>query len=91
MVATSHPLASKVALDSLNRGGNAVDAALAAALVLPICEPHMTGLCGDMFALLKLPNSEKIVGLNSSGRSPKRLTADALRHKGIKKISIVIA
>ena len=87
MVATSHPLASKVALDSLNRGGNAVDAALAAALVLPICEPHMTGLCGDMFALLKLPNSEKIVGLNSSGRSPKRLTADALRCKGIKKIS----
>ena len=87
MVATSHPIASKVAIDSLQNGGNAVDAALAAALVLPICEPAMTGLYGDMFALIKLPNSEKIIGLNASGKSPKLLTADALRSKGVDKIN----
>ena len=87
MVATSHPLATKTALQSLEKGGNAVDAALAAALILPICEPQMTGLFGDMFALIKRPNSSEIIGLNGSGKSPISQTSDALREKGLNKIA----
>ncbi len=86
MVATSHPIASRTALMALERGGNAIDAALAAALVLPICEPQMTGLFGDMFALIKQPNSKKIIGLNGSGKSPQALNATLLRSQGEKKV-----
>ena len=82
MVATSHPIASKTALNALENGGNAVDAAIAAALVLPICEPQMTGLYGDMFALVKLAGSEKIIGLNGSGKSPSALNSSILRKEG---------
>ena len=82
MVATSHPIACKTALMTLEKGGNAVDAAIAAALVLPICEPQMTGLYGDMFALIKHPRSKKIIGLNGSGKSPTLLNADWLRSRG---------
>lgn len=82
LCATSHPLAAHVAIDILRRGGNAVDAAVAGALVLGICEPQMTGLGGDCFALVRPAGSETIVGLNGSGRAPKALTAAALREQG---------
>ncbi len=87
MVASSHPIASRTALMALEKGGNAIDAAIAAALVLPICEPQMTGLYGDMFALIKPTNSKQIIGLNGSGKSPKALTAEFLRNNGERKIS----
>ena len=86
MVATSHPIAAQVALSTLQKGGNAVDASIAAALALPICEPQMTGLFGDMFALVKPPNTDKVVGLNGSGRAPKLLASETLREKGFLRI-----
>ena len=80
--ATSHPLAAQVAIETLKRGGNAVDAAIAGAVLLGICEPQMTGIGGDCFVLLKPAGSEEVVGLNGSGRAPAALRADELRAKG---------
>lgn len=81
MCATSHPLAAKVAISLLEQGGNAVDAATAAAFLLGICEPHMTGIGGDCFALVKKPDGD-IIGLNGSGRAPMGLNAGAMRAAG---------
>jgi gamma-glutamyltranspeptidase/glutathione hydrolase len=86
MAATSHPLATRVAVDILGRGGNAVDAALAAAFLLPLCEPHMCGLAGDVFALVRPAGSETIHGLNGSGRAPAAFSAEALRAQGLKRM-----
>ena len=82
MCATSHPLAAMTAVSVLQSGGNAVDAAIAGAVLLGICEPQMTGIGGDCFALVKLPGSEEIIGLNGSGRAPGALDADAIRSAG---------
>jgi gamma-glutamyltranspeptidase/glutathione hydrolase len=82
MCATSHPLAAQVAVRLLQDGGNAVDAAIAAALVLGIAEPAMTGIGGDAFVLIKPPGEERILGLNGSGRAPAGLDAAALRAAG---------
>jgi gamma-glutamyltranspeptidase/glutathione hydrolase len=86
MAATSHPLATRVAVETLERGGNAVDAALAAAFLIGLCEPHMCGLGGDAFALVKPAGSETIHGLNGSGRAPSGLDAEALRGAGHKRM-----
>ncbi|MEM1315366.1 MAG: gamma-glutamyltransferase, partial [Pseudomonadota bacterium] len=85
MAATSHPLAAKAAVEMLEAGGNAVDAAIAGAVLLGFCEPQMTGLGGDMFALVEV-EGEAIVGLNASGRAPKALSAEALRAAGHAKM-----
>ena len=82
MAATSHPIATKTALEILEAGGNAVDAAIAAALVCGIGEPAMTGIGGDMFALIH-KEGEEIVGLNASGRAPAGLSAAGLRDAGL--------
>jgi gamma-glutamyltranspeptidase/glutathione hydrolase len=82
MAATSHPLASRTAIRILEDGGNAVDAAIAAAVLLGLCEPAMTGIGGDCFVLLKPPGEERILGLNGSGRAPAGLSAERLRAAG---------
>ena len=82
MCATSHPLAAKVAVQMMEAGGNAVDAAISAAVLLGICEPQMTGIGGDCFALIKPAGSEDIIALNGSGRAPAGLDAATLRDQG---------
>ena len=84
VVATSQPLASAAALDVLRRGGNAVDAAVAAAAVLAVTEPHMTGIGGDMFAIVWLAKEQKLVALNASGRAGSLMTRETLQARGFR-------
>jgi len=88
MCATSHPLAAKVAIQTLEAGGNAVDAAIAGAVLLGLCEPQMTGIGGDCFVLLKPAGEERIVALNGSGKSPTGLSADGLRARGLTAVPL---
>jgi gamma-glutamyltranspeptidase / glutathione hydrolase len=83
IIATSHPLASSTGLRILERGGNAVDAAVAAAAVLCVVEPMMVSPGGDLFALVWDAKKKELKALNSSGRSPRGLSIDALRKQGI--------
>jgi len=76
MAATSHPLATRAALATLEAGGNACDAAVAAAGVLCVCEPMSTGVGGDLFAVVWRGGA--LSGLNASGRAPRAADPDAL-------------
>lgn len=86
MCATSHPLASLTAIEMLKRGGNAVDAAIAAAALLGVVEPHMTGVGGDCFAIVAAPG-RKPVALSASGRAPAAATQAWYADRGITAIS----
>src|SRR5215207_3202881 len=83
-VATSQPLASAAGLEVLRQGGNAIDAAVAAAAVLSVTEPHMTGIGGDMFAIVWLAREQKLVALNASGRAGSLMTRDKLQARGFR-------
>jgi gamma-glutamyltranspeptidase/glutathione hydrolase len=83
-VATSQPLASAAGLEVLRKGGNAVDAAVAAAAVLAVTEPHMTGIGGDMFAIVWLAKEQKLVALNASGRAGSLMTRETLQARGFR-------
>ncbi len=84
MVATSQPLASAAGLQVLRDGGNAVDAAVAAAAVLSVTEPHMTGIGGDMFAIVWLAKEQKLVALNAAGRAGSLMTRETLLARGFR-------
>ena len=86
MVATSHPLATQVGLDILKQGGNAIDAAIAANATLGLMEPVGCGIGGDLFVILWDAKTEKLYGLNASGRSPKSLTLEYFEEQGLTKI-----
>ena len=79
---TSHRLASSAGLNVLQQGGNAVDAAVTAAAVLSVTEPMMTGIGGDVFAIVWLADEKRMVGLNSSGRSGSLMTREILIERG---------
>ncbi len=86
MAATSHPLATQVALDVLKAGGNAVDAAIAANAMLGLVEPTGCGIGGDLFAIVWDAESGKLHGLNASGRSPRGLQLQWFLDNGYQSI-----
>ncbi len=86
MACTSQPLATQVALDILKSGGNAIDAAIAANAALGLMEPTGNGIGGDLFAIVWDAKTQKLYGLNASGRSPYELTLDYFKENGFEKI-----
>ena len=82
MAATSQPLATQAALDILKKGGNAIDAAIAANAVLGVVEPTGCGIGGDLFAIIWSAEKGKLYGLNASGRSPRSLKLEYLKNNG---------
>ncbi|MCZ7589641.1 MAG: gamma-glutamyltransferase [Gaiella sp.] len=86
MIATSHPLATAAGLAAFAEGGNAVDAALAAAAVLPVAEPTDNGLGGDAFALVW--HDGRLHGLNGSGRSPRMLDELRVDETGPRSVTV---
>ena len=83
VAATSQPLATAAALKVLQDGGNAFDAAVAAAAVLNVVEPHMTGMGGDVFALFWSARKGKLGGLDASGRAGSLASPDTIRALGM--------
>lgn len=86
MACTSQPLATQVALDIMKAGGNAIDAAIAANATLGLVEPTGNGIGGDIFVIIWDAQSQKLYGLNGSGRSPKSLDLDYFVNNGMEKI-----
>jgi gamma-glutamyltranspeptidase / glutathione hydrolase len=86
MIATSQPLASAAGLRVLQEGGNAIDAAVTAAAVLAVVEPSMTGIGGDLFAIVYDANTSTLHALNASGRSAYAATPDAFAARRLTSI-----
>ena len=83
IVAASQPLAARAGVQILERGGNAVDAAISANAAIGLMEPTGNGIGGDLFAIIYMAESGELYGLNASGWAPKRLTAEFLKSKNI--------
>jgi gamma-glutamyltranspeptidase/glutathione hydrolase len=84
VVASSQPLATEVGLEILRRGGNAADAAVATSAALNVTEPSCCGIGGDAFCLFFDAKTKTVKALNGSGRSPRKLTLDYMKGRGIK-------
>ncbi len=87
MAATSHPLATMAAIDTLRAGGTAADAAVAASAALCVIEPESTGIGGDCYCLISQPGKPDW-GYNGSGRSGATASGQALRAKGMEAIGM---
>ncbi|MSP51928.1 MAG: gamma-glutamyltransferase [Alphaproteobacteria bacterium] len=83
---TSHPLATLAAIETLRRGGNAIDAAVTASAVLAVVEPQSTGIGGDCFALYAKRGRGEVIGLNGSGRAPAKATHGWYAEHGMSRI-----
>jgi gamma-glutamyltranspeptidase/glutathione hydrolase len=96
VIATSQPLASAAGLRVMQQGGNAVDAAVAAAAVLSVVEPTMNGVGGDLFAIVYDAKTKTVRALNASGRAPAAATPeefsrrklDAIPYRGELSVSV---
>jgi gamma-glutamyltranspeptidase/glutathione hydrolase len=88
MVATSQPLAAQIGLEILQKGGSAVDAAIATNAALGLMEPMSCGIGGDLYALVWDAKAGKLHGLNASGRSPYRATRTFFQEKNLKEIPL---
>ncbi len=86
MVATSHPQAAIAGLDILKRGGNAVDAAIAVNAMLNVVEPMSCGIGGDVFVIYWDNKTQKLYGLNGSGRSPYDISREKLRQRSVNQL-----
>ena len=87
MAATPNPFATLTAINTLNAGGNAIDAAIAAAAVLAVVEPHQTGIGGDCFTLFFSRGGRKLIGYNGSGAAPCRASLDWYLERGVTEIA----
>lgn len=86
MACTSDPRATAAALQILQQGGSAVDAAIAANAVLGVVEPMSCGIGGDLYSIVWDSRSGELMGLNASGRAPRRLTREVVRKQGLDEI-----
>jgi gamma-glutamyltranspeptidase/glutathione hydrolase len=86
IVAASQPLAARAGVQILERGGNAVDAAIAANATIGLMEPTGNGIGGDLFAIVYWAKTGELIGLNSSGWAPAGLTIELLASKGIEEM-----
>ncbi|MFN4288085.1 MAG: gamma-glutamyltransferase family protein [Brevundimonas sp.] len=81
--ATAHPLATLIGIDTLRRGGSAIDAAIAINAALGFLEPVGCGIGGDAYALIWDPETARVTGLNGSGRSPRALSLETVRARAV--------
>ncbi len=86
IVAAESPLAAQAGVRMLERGGNAVDAAIAANAMMGVVEPMMNGIGGDLFAIVYDAKANKLYGLNASGWAPKGLTIEFLQKQGLREM-----
>jgi gamma-glutamyltranspeptidase/glutathione hydrolase len=86
LVCASVPRAAAAGREALARGGNAIDAALAAAAMLCVVEPMSTGIGGDVFALVWSEREGRLLALNGSGRAPRAATLEAYRARGLERV-----
>ncbi|MFN7876988.1 MAG: gamma-glutamyltransferase [Pirellula sp.] len=88
MACTSDPRATQAAIEILKQGGNAIDAAIAANAVLGVVEPMSCGIGGDLYSIVWDAKTEKLYGLNASGRSPSRLTRSVFAEQNLSEIPL---